>query len=330
MQNSLPVGTAAPPVVSDLMSPIDSTIGLMRSLQDAAHAMDPAEEAVVVVSLAGDPIGFLSAEDLRVVAFQDPEGWEQQRCSSLMQFCEERIRLDHSVEGVIQQYREGGTRPLLVFNGDTAVGLLHPSAVRQWCRDHAAGTLEELMQRTLTHDPGVTAGGPTRSTSAPTAVLEDLLRPLGPAVDETLELESIAQMLNEGGVNCVMVTDLDDRAIGLITDDDVERAKVLDPSGWRTAPCVGAVTPFAEGLRVGDTLDDAAAMFKHVGVRLILVSDGDEPVGVLHPSEVFQWCAEHRPELLESLADQVTTGGPQQGEQERSAVSGLNDQRSAV
>lgn len=134
------------PVVSELMSPISATIGMDDTLQDAATKVTEGRETLVVVSLQGAPIGFVSARDVRTAAWQDPHRWWAKRCASLVQICENSLHPAHTVEMAIQRYRDEGVKPLLVFDGDAAVGLLDPHAVRRWCRDHGPALLDERIR----------------------------------------------------------------------------------------------------------------------------------------------------------------------------------------
>lgn len=134
-----------PATASDLMRPIGPLIGTTQSLRQAADLTDQGHEVLAVIGLNNTAIGFLSAEDLLAAAQSDPTGWQKKRCASLVRLCESRLRPDHPITGVIQQYREEGAHPLMVFNGETPVGLLHPAEVRQWCRDY--GPLEDLVHK---------------------------------------------------------------------------------------------------------------------------------------------------------------------------------------
>lgn len=136
-----------PTTVADLMGPIGPLIGITQSLRQAADLTGQGHDALAVVGLNDTVAGFLSAEDLVAAAQSYPTGWQKKRCASLMQPCESRLRPDHPIEGVIQQYREDGAHSLMVFNGETPVGLLHPAEVRQWCRDYGPLPLEDLIHK---------------------------------------------------------------------------------------------------------------------------------------------------------------------------------------
>lgn len=122
-------------VVADLMSPLTASIGITQPLREAANLLSETDEGLVVNSLSFEPVGFLPAEHLRAVMDGADPTWQKKLCSSLMQTSEHRIRPEHAVEGIIHQYRDDGAQTMLVFNGETAVGLLHPETVYQWCRE---------------------------------------------------------------------------------------------------------------------------------------------------------------------------------------------------
>lgn len=150
--NGAPAVREVPSIVADLMAPIGSTIGITQSLQEAADRIaEGQEDALTVVGLNETAIGFISSDDLLAAAQIEPTRWQKKRCASLVQICESPLRPDHSLESVIQQYREEGIRPLLVFNGDTPVGLLRPDDVRQWCQDFGPVPLEDLMYKPALH-----------------------------------------------------------------------------------------------------------------------------------------------------------------------------------
>lgn len=139
-------------VVADLISPLTASIGITQSLREAANLLSETDEGLVVNSLSFEPVGFLPAEHLRAVMESADPTWQKKLCSSLMQTSEHRIRPEHAVEGIIHQYRDDGAQTMLVFNGETAVGLLHPETVYQWCREQGI-QWEELPESGETTAP---------------------------------------------------------------------------------------------------------------------------------------------------------------------------------
>ena len=117
--------------VHELMSPVDASVSHTQSLHDAAQGMVPGG-AMVVLDLSHRPIGLITEDDLTVIAGQDPRGWEKRRCAHLMRPVEGSLSMEHPVEAVLRRYRQGETFPMLVFNADSVVGILYPSAVFQW------------------------------------------------------------------------------------------------------------------------------------------------------------------------------------------------------
>lgn len=118
-------------VVEELMRPVKASIFHTQSVHDAAHAVTPGG-ALVVRDLSHRPIGLITEDDIMVTATQDPESWTKRRCAHLMRPIEGGIHRSHSVDAVMERYRQGETYPMLVFDGDSAVGVLYPSAVFQW------------------------------------------------------------------------------------------------------------------------------------------------------------------------------------------------------
>lgn len=133
----------------DLMEPIAAMIYHTQSLKDAAQRLTPGG-VLVVLDLEYCPIGLLTDEDLSTSIKQDPQGWADRRCASLVHRIEACVGMDHPIEGVLKRYRQGETAPMLVINGVTVVGVLYPSAVFEWRTEHqpaALNTTSESLAR---------------------------------------------------------------------------------------------------------------------------------------------------------------------------------------
>lgn len=115
--------------VDELMSALPRTIWTTQSLTDAVSLFDHATPAAVVVDLAGRPVGLITKAAVAREAARRPTQWSRTRCAHLLEPMTTRLRPDDALEGVLAQYRDGGTRPLLVFNGSHPVGVLYPEYV---------------------------------------------------------------------------------------------------------------------------------------------------------------------------------------------------------
>lgn len=133
--------------VWELMSPLGPTVGTTDAVGEAAHALSSHGETVVLVDAAQRAVGTLTEADLEAAARQDPTGWRHGRCEQVVRTGEGWVRPEDPVEGVVWAYRHGPIRPVLVFNGEQAVGIVHPSAVFQWCARHLPAVLPALSQR---------------------------------------------------------------------------------------------------------------------------------------------------------------------------------------
>ncbi|MBO0596282.1 CBS domain-containing protein [Nesterenkonia sp. E16_7] len=140
---------------------------------------------------------------------------------------------------------------------------------------------------------------PSGEISATT--VRQLLHPLGLSLCETLPLDSAEQMLRESGSGYVVITNMSDQPIGVITDRDIREVKLARPEKWASRRCACAVQVHP-ALQAGMVIDEVIELFSYQEIRPLLVREGHEVIGVLRPTEVFQWAAEHRPEALELLA----------------------------
>jgi predicted transcriptional regulator len=133
--------------VWELMSPLGPTVGVTDAVGEAARALQAHGETVVMVDAAHRAVGTITEADLEAAARQDPAGWRHGRCEQLVRAEVGWVRPEDPVEGVVWAYRHGPIRPVLVFNGEQAVGIVHPSAVFQWCAAHLPSVLPALSQR---------------------------------------------------------------------------------------------------------------------------------------------------------------------------------------
>lgn len=133
--------------VWELMSPLGPTVGATDAVGEAARALQAHGETVVLVDAAQRAVGTLTEADLEAAARQDPAGWRHGRCEQVVRTGEGWVRPEDPVEGVVWAYRHGPIRSVLVFNGEQAVGIVHPSAVFQWCAGHLPAVLPALRQR---------------------------------------------------------------------------------------------------------------------------------------------------------------------------------------
>lgn len=132
--------------------------------------------------------------------------------------------------------------------------------------------------------------------------IRELLGAFGPTLAKAQPLSHAEKLLTELKRDYLTVTDRSGRAVGFITVADVSQAKLDDPTDWSTAPCSAAAETASQRLGPEDHMDAAVQALTLHGVRPLLVYEKDKPVGVLEPTAVFQWCAEHRPEALDELA----------------------------
>lgn len=132
--------------------------------------------------------------------------------------------------------------------------------------------------------------------------IRDVLMPLGPLVRAADGVEDALQLLARSGVDYVTVTDDGNAPLGLITRNDVDHLQRENPHHWADMRCGNVIVPPGRYLHPDDSFNAAVDVLRDDGVRPLLILDGTEMVGVLAPSAVFQWCAEHRPSVLEELA----------------------------
>lgn len=132
----------------------------------------------------------------------------------------------------------------------------------------------------------------------------ELLQPLGLMVCHTQGLGRAAQLLRETGADHVVITSMSEQPLGLITERDIDRFRQLHPTKWSAKRCACAVKERPR-VYVEDSIDRIVEIFRQHEIRPLLVYDGHTLLGVLRPTEVFQWCAEHGHHALDGLAAQV-------------------------
>ncbi|GAA1168225.1 CBS domain-containing protein [Nesterenkonia sandarakina] len=136
---------------------------------------------------------------------------------------------------------------------------------------------------------------------------------------ETQSVEAAHQALARTQSEMVLVRDLHDRPIGVLTREDLKTIKATHPDAWGHKRCASTVTHMPALLGPDDPIQECVTYYQAHGVRPVVVFAGEEPVGVLHPTEVFQWCAQRDGAMVEELADRArsTSHRPRPSESHR-------------
>lgn len=140
--------------------------------------------------------------------------------------------------------------------------------------------------------------------------IRDLLHPVGPSVSQTQSLDAVLRTLDRSSSEYVIVRDLSHRPLGVITAEDIQRLRHLHPSDWSRRCCAQQVQRMPNLLEVDDPVDAAVEYYREYGIRLLVISHDGEPIGVLPPTEVFQWCAQSDGAVLEELASRARSAHP--------------------
>ncbi|MCH8560163.1 hypothetical protein [Nesterenkonia sp. DZ6] len=82
----------------------------------------------------------------------------------------------------------------------------------------------------------------------------------------------------------------------------------LSPEVSSSTRCVDLIEIPVPSLHPEDSFDVDVSTLQVHGVRPLLVRDEGELIGVLEPTTVFPWCAQHRPAVLEELAALASRG----------------------
>lgn len=137
----------------------------------------------------------------------------------------------------------------------------------------------------------------------PVTTVRELSHPIGLSLCETLPLSNAERLLSKTGTDYVVIRNLSDQPIGVITERDITKLTLARPERWASPRCACAVQQ-QPALRADAGLNDVIELFlhEHEEIRPLLVHESHGVLGVLRPTEVFQWCAEHRPDALDALA----------------------------
>ena len=154
-----PVGDTT---VRELMSPIGPTVLASHSLGQAAHEIGVWGEPVVVMDVSDQPLGVITEDDLDSVAldgaatlvalddttdFDNAANWRKIPCSRLVEVPQQVLRADDPIECVLAQYQQDEAHPLLVFDGQNAIGIVHPRSVYEWCAENDPDRLTQLIDQ---------------------------------------------------------------------------------------------------------------------------------------------------------------------------------------
>lgn len=136
--------------------------------------------------------------------------------------------------------------------------------------------------------------------------IRELMTAFGPNVSEAQPLGRAHKLLRDLNRDYLTVIGRDEHPVGFITHADVEQVKQGQPEDWTALRCGSVLEPVNDQLDPDDEVDVALELLICHGVRPLLVREKNTPVGVIEPTVVFQWCAEHRPEVVDKLAHIAT------------------------
>ena len=148
--------------VREVLSPIGPTVLASHPLGQAAHEISVWGEPVVVMDVSDQPLGVITEDDLDSVAlddaatlvalddtaeFDNAAQWRKIPCSRLVEAPQHVLRAYDPIELVLAHYQQHEVYPLLVFDGQHAVGIVHPGSVYEWCAEHDPGTPTTLIDQ---------------------------------------------------------------------------------------------------------------------------------------------------------------------------------------
>lgn len=115
-------------------------------------------------------------------------------------------------------------------------------------------------------------------------------------------MDSAWRHLETAGVEYLAITDPEEGPLGIVSRFDVAQLQRKYPDYWSDMRCGNVIVASDRFLNADDSFDAAVSMLKDEGLRPLLILEDDSICGVLEPTAVLQWCAEHRPEALQELA----------------------------
>ncbi|MDZ5076928.1 hypothetical protein [Nesterenkonia sp. HG001] len=139
-----------------VMTPVRSTISTVQSLHEASERVSEGED-LVVLSLAHQPLGLIRQERLRAMMLHSEEDWRHKRCASLVETFADQVSADAflddpSVAETLRRCQEPDVGPVVVVDGDEAVGTLVPEQLHR----HLSAGLKASQARV---DQSAGAGG---------------------------------------------------------------------------------------------------------------------------------------------------------------------------
>ena len=107
-------------------------------------------------------------------------------------------------------------------------------------------------------------------------------------VSENTTLETAAKMMRDYGVSSLVVERKDEKdALGIITRKDIVEALVSDAIGGKRQLVEEVMTKPAITVPPGISIYHCLQTMRMIGVRRIPIVDGNELVGILSNSDVF-------------------------------------------
>lgn len=132
--------------------------------------------------------------------------------------------------------------------------------------------------------------------------ITELIRPIETTVTASDPLTYAAKHLSRHDYVTVVHSAQDRTPRGIITRGDLAEQKLAHPQSWPLKECGSVLRGANRILSPEAEVEDVVEVLTTSGVRPLLVGANGKPAGVLEPTSIFQWCAEHSPAALEKLA----------------------------
>lgn len=152
--------------------------------------------------------------------------------------------------------------------------------------------------------PAASVTPPVATPAAPsaTSTLREALLPVPGHVLASECMDSALKHLETAGVEYLAIADPEEGPLGVVSCFDIKQLKRKYPDHWADMRCGNVIVASDRFLNADDSFDAAISLLMEEGLRPLLVLERNTVCGVLEPTSVLQWCAEHRPAALQELA----------------------------
>jgi CBS domain-containing protein len=123
-----------------------------------------------------------------------------------------------------------------------------------------------------------------------TLSISDILRQKLESIEETTSIQEAAKKMKDRNVSSLVVVDMSSKPVGLVTERDLVRKVCINDVRTSTVTSKEAMSSPLITIKASSSISTAADMMLKNDVRhLLIVDDGNKPIGIITPLDFTRY-----------------------------------------